>query len=489
MTESTGYRVLREERTLTRYVRLSASLDGMAARLTYAPTGVPAPVLPGEVAAFLRESGVTAGLDERSLALVAEAVSRGERCDEALVARGRLARPGEAGVVELLVRANAEAAPPPEIEGRVDWRAAEAVENVLVEQAVAIEIPPKPGQPGMDVFGRAVRPAEGQRARFHIGPGVRFDPGSNQFFATIEGRLLWQDGQIAVTDHYEIAKDVDLGVGNVAFVGTVAVGGDVLDSFSVSAGKGLTVKGTVGAAKLDTEGDLVVRGGMAGKGRGRARAKGQVRLRYVNDGRVEAGGDLHVEREALNSRLLAHRRLLVDGALVGGEALSLAGIEAGSIGSPLGVATRVASGVDCFLEDRKREIETRLAEIDRSVEKIRSFLGPIMGDRKRLAGILERRREEIARLAEVLRALRDEREAKMTALREILDASRNAAVRQINVRKTLYPGVLVELGPHRQRFRTETAGPLSLVEDPGRGAIRIAAYRPLKEPKEQPPTD
>ena len=483
MAESQAFRVLREAKGLTRYMRLSASLDGLAARLTLVPTGMSTVVPAEEITSFLRDSGVVAGLQSEAVLHIANAASHGKRSDDVTVARGRPPVPGEPGAIELFVRANAESAPPPEVEGRVDWRAAEAVENVLVDQPVAIEIPPKPGQPGLSVLGRELRPTEGEPARSRSGAGVRFDPESRQFFATREGRLLWRDGEFSVTDQYEVDRNVDLTVGNVAFVGAVTIGGDVLDGFTVSAGKGLVVGGTVGAAKIDTEGDLIVRGGLAGKGRGRARAKGTARLRYVNDGRVEAGGDLTVEREAMNSQLLANRRLIVAGSFVGGEATSLAGIEAGTIGSALGVATRVNAGVDCFLEERRREIEKRLAEIDRSVEKIRAFLGPLMSDRARLARVLERRREEITRLAGALRSLRDEREGEVTVLREILETSRHAAVRQINVRKRLHPGVLVELGRYRRRFRSGQAGPLTLLEDPERGTIRVETYRPLRTPE------
>lgn len=484
MADSKACRVLCEEKGLTRYRRLSVSADGLEARLTLAPTGVPTPVRGGEITAFLGEWNVVEGLDAEAIALLAEAASRGERSEDVVVARGRAPVPGGPGAIELLVRANAASAPPPEVNGRVDWRAAEAVENVLVEQPVAIEIPPKPGRPGVDVFGRPVQPVEGEPARWRAGAGVRFDPESRQAFATREGRLLWRDGRLSITDEYRIDGDVDLGVGNVAFVGRVVVNGDVLDGFAVSAGKGLLVEGTVGAAKLDTEGELVVRGGLAGKGRGRARAKEAARLRYINDGRVESGGDLAIEHEAMNSRLLTNRRLFVSGALVGGEATSLAGVEAGSIGSALGVATRVVSGVDCYLEERQRELEERLAGIDRSVEKIRAFLGSLMGDRTRVARVLERRREELARLANALRTLRDERREQVAALREILEASRQAAIRQINVRRRLYPGVLVEIGNCRRRFRSEVLGPLSLLEDAERGTIRVASYQPLPEPKD-----
>ena len=71
---------------------------------------------------------------------------------------------------------------------------------------------------------------------------------------------------------YTIEGDVNLKTGNVLFLGTVFVKGNVEDGFSVKAAGNIEIMGSVGKCLLDAEGDIIVHQGIAGKTEGRVRA-------------------------------------------------------------------------------------------------------------------------------------------------------------------------------------------------------------------------
>ncbi len=433
---------------------------------------------------------VTHGVDRAALEAVAAAARDGRGIGSRVVARGTPPEPGRNGALEFIVRPSGERARyhSDEVSDRVDYRETNLIENVLAEEPVAIEIPPRPGTDGQDIFGRTIKAPEGRPAEFELGEGVRFDEASRQVIAERDGRVVWGKGEVSVSRTFHVHGSVDYSVGNIAFVGDVVIDGDVLDGFNVRTGGNLTVGGNVGACKLDSEGDLNVEGGVFGKGRAQVRAKGRLSARFLNDCRAECAEVLSVARESVGSTLMTNDRLeILDGRLVGGTISALCGVDVAVLGSPLGVPTAVSAGTDYSLGRRQVELESRIEEIDDSVSKINEFLGPLLGDRRRMGQLISRRRADLQRLVKALRNLRGERAELAERLEQLAEASQANAIRQINVRQELHPGVLIELGAVRSRIKQRATGPLSIVEDRSRSSLRTTDFKDL--PGKRPPRD
>jgi uncharacterized protein (DUF342 family) len=478
-------RALFEDRSEERILRAWVSADGTACGLEcQLMRGAWQAADAGKLAALLHHHRVVHGVDTAALEALAAAAREGSRPGSRVVARGTPPEPGRDGALEFIVRpSNAGARYETNIkDDRVDYRETNLIENVLSGEPVAIEIPPRPGKDGLDVFGRTVKAPEGQPARFRVGPGARFDEGNRQVVAEIDGRVVWEMNTVSVSRTFQVHGSVDYSVGNIAFVGNVVIGGDVLDGFNVRAGGELRVGGNVGACRLDSEGDLTIQGGVFGKGRARLRAKGSLNARFLNDCRAESVGQLNVEREAVGATLLTNDRLMMsNGRLVGGMVSALCGADVGVLGSPLGVPTSISAGTDYNLARRQSEVEARIEEVDQSVAKIGNFLGPLLNDGRRMSQLITRRRDDLQRLVRALRNLRSERSELAAKLEGIAEASHRGAVRQVNVRKELHPGVLVELGAVRHRIKKRATGPLSIVEDRARSSLRTKEFRELPQ--------
>jgi uncharacterized protein (DUF342 family) len=476
-------RALFEDRSEERILRAWVSSDGTACGLECQVLSAGwSAASAGTLEALLHRHRVVQGVDRSVLERIAQAARERRTIGSLVVARGTTPEPGRDGALEFIIRPSNESARyrSREQDGRVDYRETNLIENVLAEEPVAIEIPPKPGRDGQDVFGRTLAAPEGEPARFELGAGVRFDPESRQVIALQDGRVIWEDGSVSVSRSFHVRGSVDYSVGNIAFVGDVVVDGDVLDGFNVRTGGRLVIGGNVGACRLDSDGDLEIKGGVFGKGRALLRAKGGLSARFLNDCRAECAGEMKVEREAVGSTLLSNGRLLiVEGRLVGGTTSALCGLEVAVLGSPLGVPTAVSAGTDYSLARRQVEIEDRIREVDASVEKISGFLGPLLGDRRRMSRLIARRREDLRRLVNALRGLRTERAELAGRMEELAEAAQRDAVRQINVRREMHPGVLIELGSVRSRTKNLNRGPITVIEDRGRGSLRTREFREL----------
>ncbi len=476
-------RTLCEDKAPGRILRAWAALDGLSAGLSCQPLSGGWPgVTAAELTAFLNRQGVRHGLDAGAIESFAAEIRSGLTETECTAARGLPCEHGRDGKLEFVVPPSSEEARYRRDPGtgRIDYRETNLLENVMAGEPVAIEIPPSPGTDGVDVFGARLAARQGRPAKFRVASGVRLDEKSRQVLAEIDGRVVWKDGAVSVSDCYHVRGNVDYSVGNVAFVGEVIVDGDVLDGFNVRAGLKLTVGGNLGACRADSEGDLAIRGGVFGKGKARLRAKGALSARFLNDCEAESTGSITVEREALNATLLTNRRLnMANATFAGGSASALGGADFDVLGTSMGILTRVSVGTDFNISRRQSEISGRAAEVDASVEKIQSFLAPLLADRNRMSRLLETRRMDIEKLVRALRELRDERAALATELDALAEAAARGAVRQVNVRRMLHSGVLLEIGTVRHRVKQPLTGPVSVIEDRAKGTLRTMELREL----------
>ena len=82
------------------------------------------------------------------------------------------------------------------------------------------------------------------------GKNCFFDEGDLRFYAEITGQPLLKNNKIVVVPIFTVAGDVDLSVGNVNFLGSIVVNGNINAGFSVTASEDIRVLGNVEGAFL-----------------------------------------------------------------------------------------------------------------------------------------------------------------------------------------------------------------------------------------------
>ncbi|HOX08656.1 MAG TPA: FapA family protein, partial [Planctomycetota bacterium] len=402
------------------------------------------------------------------------------------IAAGRRPEDGSDGTIEFYIQPSSEEARyTKDASGRINYQELNLIENVAADQEVARLLPPRPGVPGSTVTGREITPRSGSPVRARAGKGVRLGGVGDVFIAEIPGRLVYADDTLSISQDYEVKGDVDYSVGNVDFVGRVVVHGEVLDDFRVRGLMGIEIRGAVGKCQLVSDGDIVLASGMNGKAAGSVKAGGKVRARYLNEVTVEAVGDIQVEREAYNAVARTAGVFTAGGKTVGGEITALRGIELAVAGSELGVSTKLVAGTDFRRSERIREINARTAAVDKEIDRISTAIGPLLADPKRVALLPADKKKVVLALVGHLRTLKEQREGYAAQMLQV-DADDATAVRQVNIRERLFPSVIVEVGANRLLMKSQSTGPLSLVEDLLAGTVRIVAYAPLGAARIEP---
>lgn len=220
------------------------------------------PLTMDELAQVLRQEGITYGLN---VSAYAELVTATEK-KEVIVAEGVPPVPGVHADVVICFDTQTQSLKEIEAEGEIDYR--ERFDFTAVEQGQVLvkRTPPLPGRPGTGVHGEPIFPPEPRDVELVPGQGVILQDWSNQLVATKAGRpvLCWS-GSIARVDVMPdliIKGNVDLGTGNVSFVGDVVITGDVTTGCSVHAGGVIKVSGLVEQAVLQACGSVSVAGNL-----------------------------------------------------------------------------------------------------------------------------------------------------------------------------------------------------------------------------------
>lgn len=443
--------------------QVSVSPDTLAAALTVTPpeNGGAAPDAAAAMAA-LKKAEVVFGIDEAALA---NALGNGlGRPIE--VAHGTPPQPGVNGWMEPLVVCNRQRHVVTDEHAQVDLRDQGAVPSVAAGDPLMRRHAPVAGSAGQGVTGKTLPVAQAKSAEFAVSmKGVEVDPSDPDLLrAAVAGQPILMHKGVAVEPMLQVDV-VDLASGNIEFIGSVEIRGDIHSGMHVKVGGDITVGGNVESAELVAGGSIVVKGGVIGhphqerkdaEGADTARltAKGSVKARYLENCIVLAERTVEVVDAIIQSDVTAIEQVVVGagskGSIVGGFVRATATIIAGVLGSPEGGKTSVFVGVNPLLqkaiEEHRQRLDAKLKE-NGELAKIIKLLAARpdkrdMADKARLT--LKKVNEEIAEILAEERALQDQ-----------LHVAEQASIVVVG---QVHGGVTVAIG-RKSRFVADDTGP------------------------------
>jgi len=368
--------------------------------------------------------------------------------------------------------------------GRIDFKDLNIIKNVVENQPLAKKIHPEQGTVGRTVTGKVIPSKNGRDIPLPVGKNVHVGDDEVTIIADINGQVVLAGGKINVEPVYTVQGDVDLKTGNIIFLGTVIINGNVEDGFSVKAAGNIEVNGTVGKADLDAEGDIIVHQGITGKFTGIVRAGRSIWARFIENTIVEAGNMVVVSDGIINSQVDAFKRIICRGKrahIVGGRLRASEEINAKILGSPTsGTETICEVGIDPksklqleTLTEKKAEMEKQLEEIQLNLQTLinikkqrkslpeekEAYMGELMDKRQLLMSDLQRNNEDTAKVQEYLNGIKTRGRVSASA--------------------KVYPGVKIIVRDALNDVRTEYRAVTFILEN---GLVRVTKY---EEPDEE----
>lgn len=322
--------------------------------------------------------------------------------------------------------------------------------------------PPVDGQIGVDVFGCELRPRRLKGLAVKLGTGLTVaadDP--SKVVTELPGRVVRDGNTLVVHEVLTIGKDVDFESGNIDACVDVEIRGGVKPNFSVRTGKSLTIRRAVEAAEVIAAGDIVVRGGVFGHGRGKpVRAGGTLSAAICDAADLAAEGDIRVGKEIVNSSVSTNGWLLIErGAIVGGTIYARRGIKARVLGSPLGVRTRIRVGPHPAVLCELRRLERLEDKQRRRAGQARRQLELLVSHAKRMTEGQRAQAERWKKRADALERAAQKLAAERAALLEAAGGNENPTV---EAAEQVHPGVALSIGTFETVFRDALRGPIRL---------------------------
>ncbi len=321
-----------------------------------------------ELMGIVNRNGIIFGINKNTLqSLVKYPVYNEMIC----VAEGILPVNGQNGKLEFFFNIQKENKPTILEDGRVDFRELNLIENVKSGQKLCSLIPPSPGTPGRNVCGGIIPSITGRPATLPRGRNTIISPENDSLLSNIDGQVSFQDGKINVFATYEVAADVDNTTGNINFIGNVLIRGNVLSGFSVEAGGNVEVWGVVEGAVIKAGGDVILKRGMSGMGKGVLKSGGDIIARFIENSTVEANGSIKSEA-IMHSNVKCGNKLELSGKkglLVGGSCKVGKEIVAKVIGSYLATVTEVEVGIDPAIRERYKSVKAEISSMEGDLRK------------------------------------------------------------------------------------------------------------------------
>jgi len=454
------------------------SNDQMAAHLSVIPPLGGEEATLDRVKTVLEEAEIEYGLrEERLNELFNEDGVIDKEIEEVLIAEGTEPIAGEDAEIDFKFDLESQERKVQQLEdGSVDYRNLGRINNVEAGSVLATKSPPKPGTPGMNVRGEEVEPEAPTDLKIPGGKNTTLSEDGLTLRSDIEGQVFYKGDKIEVIEVHTVNGNLDLSTGNVKFVGTVIVKGDIKDSMKVKAKHDIHVQGSVHAAQLEAGGEVAIKNGFIGKNKGKIEADGDVKAKFIENGKVVTEQNLIVSEAIMHSDIDAAEAIKVvnKGLIVGGMVRAGREIDAKVVGSNLATKTKLFVGVTPALRDQYHELTEELDNYQVELDEALKSINYIKKRQEENGGQLSEKERELLsqktrirfQLSKNIEDLKKEKKR----LDKRLEEGRHGRVK---VQDKLYSGVEITIGTEVKKIGKQISNVQYYVED---GEIKRGSY-------------
>jgi uncharacterized protein (DUF342 family) len=435
--------------------------DKMAARLTLTLPYGGAPVTLFQIQLSLQEKGVVSGIMKNEI----EAVLKEGYAVERVIAKGISPVRGTDARFQSLIPQIRERKPQVDEHGIADFRDLGQLIVVRAGDPLMCRTPPTQGKKGRNIAGQILAPQPGQDTQFASGlQGVEFDrneesdPDQNSLLlAAITGQPKLVPNGVIVEPTIALPL-VDLSTGNMNFEGTINIQGDVKEGMKVRATGDVFVGGTVEAAEIEADGNIVIKGGVIGRSEpsgdpneapdfsARIISKGSISAHFAENVCMEAGIDIIIEEFSMHNHLTALNKVLVGksggkkGRIIGGITSASAMVKTAILGSNAGFMTKVRVGFNPYIQAQLDKLKLDIDANEKEQEDIKKIIAFVLAHpEKDKNGLLNKALHTREKLENDCTKFRADRA-------HLLSEMRLAENVQVIVEDTVHSGTEIQIG-------------------------------------------
>jgi uncharacterized protein (DUF342 family) len=362
--------------------------------------------------------------------------------------------------------------------GKINFKELNIINNVVQNQPVAKKMPAGNGVDGKSITGKILPAKDGNDIPLPLGSNVHVGDDGETIFSDINGQVILIGDKINVEPVFTVEGDVNLKTGNIIFLGTVIVTGNIEDGFTVKAAGNIEVRGTVSKAELDAEGDILLHQGVNGKGGGKIRAGKTIWSRFIENANVEAGSMIFVTDGIINSYVDAIKSITCMGKranIMGGRLRAGEEISANVLGNPTsGTETICEVGFDPNSIKELERLMTEKSTLEEEADTVKLDLQTLINTKKQRKNLPEDKEAYLQELMERRQILTDDLKGTVESIEKIQQYMNEMQVNgKVSAAKKVYPGVKIIIRDAKEDVRTEYRATTFILEN---GLIRATMY-------------
>lgn len=387
---------------------------------------------------LLKHNNISYGIDRKALQDIVDYRIYNKQIK---IATGRPAVEGESGYFTYYFKTKLDNKPKILPDGSVDYRTVDIYEPVTEGQVIATYTEPTKGRDGISVRGQVLKAKDGKTLSPIKGKGFSISEDKLTYTSNLNGKIEMNRDEINITKVLDIKGDVDIASGDIVFDGDVVVKGCVCTGAIIRATGDVTISGNVESAYITAGGNVELKSGMQGGGKGTVECDGCLSGKFFEQAILRVKGNLNAN-SMMNCDVYVLRDIIVSGRrgiIVGGTTLALGNVEASMIGNMAEVRTVVSVGVT---EEMLKEINTlrvKTVDLNNSLSKLKQILKKVdsMGEVDNKVKLVSMRKQ----VTDTVRALEDELQAVDNTIEDRLDEIAVCSNSKISVNKYIFKGV------------------------------------------------
>lgn len=286
-------------------------------------------------------------------------------------------------------------------QGDINFKELNRIQNVVKGQVLAIHMEATRGKGGKTVVGHYLEAKDGKVLPYQLGTNVEMANDDKSVVASVDGQVLLVNNKITVEPMLNLDA-VNIKSGNINFLGTVVVRGNVEDGFSVKASGDIDIGGTVGKCNIEADGNIIIHQGVFGKNEGTIKGGKSVWVKFVQDMTIEVEENLIATDSLMNCDVTAMKNIVVYGKkaqITGGNLFATEEICARTLGSAGGGATTTLTvGVDPRAKKELDSLTEKQKELVSELESIDLDIGTLENQRKMRKTLPKDKEENLEKL-------------------------------------------------------------------------------------------
>lgn len=376
-------------------VDITYDTSGMLANIIlYPPRNGGRPVTLEFIADELASKGIVACIDEFDIRdMLENRVYETPVC----IARAIPAKAGENGYIDFKYEKKRVIQPKADESGEVNFRELDTIVKINKGDVIAEIVPPTDGEVGLNIFGEPILPEPGKPAKPTVGKNSVISADGRYIIAACDGHVMYGVGCFNVEDTVTIRSDLDISVGNLDFFGDIVIKGNVMEGFSVKAGKSIKIEGSVFSSNITAGGSITVGGGIITS---QVECEGNVTAGFCQSSKIMAKGNV-LSNEFAFCDVFCYGELKAtgkNGTIVGGNLTSMRDVTATTIGSEKYTQTVINIGDGSVTFARKRKAESELEQYEVKLQDSMRNINYLKEKKQQQGGVLSDEQQRVMKL-------------------------------------------------------------------------------------------